>query len=161
MNLEKIAVATDFTENSLPALEAAFGLLSEVTDRLYLIHVVEVPATATPPMATMLPPIDQLYRAAEVRLAGLIPENWERDVDVETVVLSGSPATAISDFAREKKVDMIVVGTHGRKGLARVLMGSTAEILLREAPCQVLVVKPKSVAPHVAPKSEQEAKSPA
>ena len=58
-------------------------------------------------------------------------------------LLTGPPADTIADFAEEKGADMIIVGTHGRKGLARVFLGSTAESLLREAPCQVLVVKPK------------------
>ena len=59
----------------------------------------------------------------------------------EAAALEGKPAKMIADFAREKDADLIVVGTHGRTGLDRLLMGSTAEGLLREAPCQVLVVK--------------------
>lgn len=145
MDFKRIVVSTDFTENSLPALEAAFGLTSGATEKLYIVHVVEIPAVAAPPMASVVPPVDQLYKAAKERLDGLTPLNWQHDVVIETVVLTGAPSIAISDFAREKSADIIVVGTHGRKGLARVLMGSTAEALLREAPCQVLVVKPKTL----------------
>jgi nucleotide-binding universal stress UspA family protein len=151
MEFRRIVVSTDFTENSLPALEAAFGLASEMTVKLYIVHVVEIPAVAAPPMASVVPPVDQLYKAAKERLDGLVPENFKYDMAIETVVLTGTPAAAISEFAKDKDVDIIVVGTHGRKGLARVLMGSTAEALLREAPCQVLVVKPKAPSSDVHP----------
>jgi len=55
-------------------------------------------------------------------------------------------ARSIAQFAEEKEADLIVVGTHGRKGLSRMLMGSTAETLLRQAPCKVLVVKQATAA---------------
>ncbi len=147
MNLSCIVVATDFTENSLAALETAFSLAAEGSSRLHVVHVVEIPAVAGPPLASVVPPVDQLYKAAQERLDGLIPANWSDRLHLKTAVLTGTPSTAIADFALEKGADMIVVGTHGRKGLARVLMGSQAEALLREAPCQVLVVKPKVHAP--------------
>ncbi len=148
MNLSCIVVATDFTENSLAALETAYSLASESSARLYVVHVVEIPAVAGPPLASVVPPVDQLYTAAQERLGGLIPANLGDQIQLKTAVLTGTPSTAIADFALEKAADMILVGTHGRKGLARVLMGSQAEALLREAPCQVLVVKPKAPSPH-------------
>ena len=62
------------------------------------------------------------------------------------VLLEGDPASEIVDFARDASVDLIVMGTHGRTGLERLLMGSVAEKVMREAPCSVLVVKlPKGV----------------
>jgi len=76
------------------------------------------------------------------RLSALIPQNRPKDVAIECAVVTGTSATEIARFAKEKGADMIIVGTHGRTGLRRVLMGSTAESLLREAPCQVLVVRP-------------------
>lgn len=154
MNLSCIVVATDFTENSLPALETAYTLAAESSARLYVVHVVEIPVVAGPPLASVVPPVDQLYKASQERLDGLIPQNWSDHFHLKTAVLTGTPSTAIADFALEKSADMIIVGTHGRKGLARVLMGSQAEALLREAPCQVLVVKPKAPAPH--PEHEEE-----
>jgi nucleotide-binding universal stress UspA family protein len=62
------------------------------------------------------------------------------------VVLEGDPASEIVDYARDAGIDLIVMGTHGRSGLERLLMGSVAEKVMREAPCSVLVVKlPKGV----------------
>jgi nucleotide-binding universal stress UspA family protein len=62
------------------------------------------------------------------------------------ILLEGDPAAEIVDYAREASMDLIVMGTHGRTGLERLLMGSVAEKVMREAPCSVLVVKlPKGV----------------
>ena len=72
-------------------------------------------------------------QSATERLKNLIPTNREPIPEVETVVLEGLPAKAIAAFALEHSADMIVVGTHGCRGLARMLMGSTAETLLHEA----------------------------
>ena len=146
MNLKTIVVATDCSENSLPALKTAFQLTMETTATLFLVHVIEVPSVApaiAPAVAPVEPPIDRLRKEALKRLDTMIPENWERRINVETVILVGTPSREIAGFAREKDADMIIVSTHGRKGFSRILMGSTAEALLRDAPCQVLVVKPK------------------
>ncbi len=62
-------------------------------------------------------------------------------IHVRHVLLEGDPAAEIVDYAREANSDLIVMGTHGRTGLERLLMGSVAERVLREAPCSVLVVK--------------------
>jgi universal stress protein A len=61
--------------------------------------------------------------------------------DVEHVVLKGTPYEEISRFAEENKIDLIVIGTHGRTGLDRMLFGSTAEQVVRYAPCPVLTVR--------------------
>ena len=66
--------------------------------------------------------------------------------DVEHVVLKGTPYEEISRFAEANKIDLVVIGTHGRKGLDRMLFGSTAEQVVRHAPCPVLTVRlPKHV----------------
>lgn len=146
MNLTHIVVATDLSSNSLPALETAFSLTLETTAILHVVHVIEAPAVApalAPAIAPVETPIEQLKKQAARRLDALIPENWNDEIRVETAILVGPAAKEISEYARRKDADMIIVGTHGRKGLSRILMGSTAEALLRDAPCQVLVVKPK------------------
>jgi nucleotide-binding universal stress UspA family protein len=67
-------------------------------------------------------------------------------ISVQHVLLEGEPATEIVHYARDAGIDLIVMGTHGRTGLDRLLMGSVAEKVMREAPCSVLVVKlPKGI----------------
>lgn len=142
MKLNRIVVATDFSDVSLVALEAAFNLDLGSNATLYLLHVLEMTVGIDPTVGWIRPPNDDLYDEAMKQLCSLVPENSPKKMTIERHIVAGSPITEIARFAKEKDADLIVVGTHGRTGLARMLMGSTAEGLLREAPCQVLVVKP-------------------
>jgi len=141
MRIQRIVVGTDFSEVSLRAVETALSLDIEEDGTLYLLHVIEGPPSALPVGGRGRPGVTKAHRAAMEALRELVPGNWQKSAVIETSVTTGSPAAEIARFAREKGADMIVVGTHGRTGLARVLVGSTAESLLSNAPCQVLVVK--------------------
>jgi len=135
-----IIAAIDFSESSLLAMETALGLVPDQGGRLCLLHVLEVPR-GIDPIGVLQPSIEELEAEAYERLKELVPDNPQKDIQIERVVVRGSPAKTIAAQARERRADLIVVGTHGRSGLARMLLGSTAEALLRKAPCQVLVVK--------------------
>ncbi len=141
MNIKRIVAATDFSEASVVAVETALNLAIESKAILYLLHVLELPSGVDPMVGLLKPPLSEWRADTMQALEKLIPENWEEDRAVEKVILMGAPTKEIAQFAEEKAADMIVIGTHGRRGLARLLMGSTAEVLLRHAPCQVLVVK--------------------
>ncbi len=140
MKLEKVIAATDFSEASLPAIETAFNLLLGETGKLYLAHVLDLPS-GVDPMGSAGPSENEFRRDALEKLAGYIPENADSSLEIESVVLRGTPAKALAEFAQKSEADLIVVGTHGRSGLARLLLGSTTESLLRKAPCRVLVAK--------------------
>jgi len=151
MNFQTIVVATDFSESSLVALETAYDLALQGSHTVYLVHVMEPYLVTGDPTGMLHPSVEKTYREAQERLKGLIPEEWNDDranaLVVRSLVLPhSSPAQAITQVAADKDADLIVVGTHGRKGLTRMLMGSTAESLLRRSPCPVLVVKQKAVA---------------
>ena len=151
MNFQTIVVATDFSESSLEALETAYDLALQGGHTVYLVHVMEPYLVTGDPTAMLHPSVEKTYREARERLEGLIPEEWNDDransLVVRSLVLpNSSAAQAITQVAADKDADLIVVGTHGRKGLTRMLMGSTAESLLRRSPCPVLVVKHKAVA---------------
>lgn len=151
MNFPTIVVATDFSESSLVALETAYDLALQGSHTVYLVHVMEPYLVTGDPTGMLHPSVEKTYREAQERLKGLIPEEWNVDranaLVVRSLVLPHSlPAQAITQVATDKDADLIVVGTHGRKGLTRMLMGSTAEGLLRRSPCPVLVVKQKAVA---------------
>lgn len=144
MDLKKIVVATDFSDTSLGAVETALSLAQESGAALYLLHVVEGPVGIDPVVgSTLATSVEGMKEAALRHLQTLIPANLGQNLSIEKVVIEGKPSHAIAEFARRQGADMIVVGTHGRAGLTRMLLGSTAEHLLREAPCQVLVVKRK------------------
>ncbi len=145
MRYETIVIATDFSEASLPAVKTGFKLAQDSEAEVYLLHVFN-PPVGMDPMGTVEPSLDNLEEAAKSQLEGLVPEDTPEGVTVLPLVLRGMPTKTIAELAREKDADLIIVGTHGRTGLGRLFMGSTAEALLREAPCHVMVVKPRTTA---------------
>jgi len=128
---------TDFSEQSDYALRLACALARDHEARLVLLHV------AAPPMAVYggdmlvaVPP--ESHDEERQRLDRLsVPEG----VSAERRLVEGDPGTEILLAARQTGPDLIVMGTHGRTGLARILMGSVAERVVRKAPCPVLTVK--------------------
>ena len=145
MRYRIIVIATDFSEASLLAMETGFTLAQDSEAEVHLLHVLN-PPVGMDPMGTVTPSIPDLEEAAKSQLENLVPENTPEGVIIHPVLLRGSPPKAIATFARKKAADLIVVGTHGRTGLGRLFMGSTAEALLRQAPCHVMVVKPRTTA---------------
>jgi nucleotide-binding universal stress UspA family protein len=142
--------ATDFSDPSLPALEVAASEARRRGSPFRLLHVVDAGILAlagagggglpfmrgTP--STSLPAIDDLLIGAQSRLQEALTRFA---VDGEAIVESGSAAQAIVDLAALAPAELVVVGTHGRTGLSRLTLGSTAEAVIRSAPCSVLVVR--------------------
>ena len=85
---------------------------------------------------------EQLEDTAERELPKLAECEECAGLDLEELIVHGEAASEIVRVARERKVDLIVIASHGRTGLGRILFGSTAEAVVRHAPCPVLVVKP-------------------
>ena len=137
MDAKTILCPTDFSPPSIEALVQAASLARRFGGRLIIVHV-EKP----PPFYDDLPPVEEQLRYRDELLACLhevaVPE---RDVPFDHKLLVGDPAAAIVRLAKEEKVDLIVMGTHGRSGLSRALLGSVAEAVVRRAPCPVLMVK--------------------
>jgi nucleotide-binding universal stress UspA family protein len=138
MQAQKILFPTDFSHCSDAALPVATSLARDTGARLLIAHVEE------PPMAYgggemyygMPDPVTEDLRAMLLRV---VPPNPQ--VPYEHHLVVGDPAVAISDLAKSEGVDLIVMGTHGRTGLRRLLMGSVAEAIVRRAPCPVFVLK--------------------
>ena len=141
---------TDFSDPSLPALGTAGSEARRRGSRLQLLHVVDLgifalagtaggglpflPATPT----ISLPAIDDLVNAAQGRLQEAVSRFA---IDGEAIVKSGPAAQTIVDLAASAPAELVIVGTHGRTGLSRLTLGSTAEAVIRSAPCSVLVVR--------------------
>lgn len=138
MNAHKILFPTDFSVLARTALEMATSLAKQRGAKLMIVHVEE------PPIA---------YGGGELYYGVAEPDRQEikkmlsevlptdPDVGYEHRLLIGSPATSIVQLADSENVDMIVMPTHGRTGLMRLLMGSVAEEIVRKAKCPVLTVK--------------------
>ena len=140
----EIVVTTDFSDRSLRALPYATGLAELFDARLRLVYayepvprVTDVAWTGTSIEAMEKDDRDKATQSLEKIVSEQIPEN----IRAEAVVLDGKPVNAIIRYAEDENIDLIVMSTSGRTGLTHALMGSTAEALVRKAPCPVLTVK--------------------
>jgi len=134
----KILFPTDFSHTGDAALELATSLARERGATLMVVHVEEPPAAyggGEMYYGMPEPAIDDLQQM----LAEVVPAG--SDVAVEHRLITGDPASAIARLAEEEDVELIVMGTHGRTGLLRLLMGSVAEVVVRQASCPVLTYK--------------------
>ncbi len=144
IKFKRILVPIDFSECSLLGLDYAVALGQQFQAKLILLHVVE-PAVYQENYFGVNPPVGEanqdLLEAGRRRLAALAHRRAERSLDIETLVRIGRAHSEIPDTARAMGADMIVVGTHGFTGMEHLLMGSTAERVVRHAPCPVLTVR--------------------
>jgi nucleotide-binding universal stress UspA family protein len=148
MNIRSILLPTDFSECAESALPYAVQMARPAGARLICLHVVEplMPPVGYAPVAEPLPAVDiseQLQASAERELPKLAAREECAGLEVEELIGHGEAAAEIVRVARERDVDLIVISSHGRTGLGRMLFGSTAESVVRHAHCPVLVVKPK------------------
>lgn len=144
MKIEKILFATDFSEGSAVALPYAVDMAKQYGAKLYLVHVVYDITKATGwyvPHVAIGEIYDEIEKSARTEIEKLRVEEMKGLKDIEHVVLKGTPYEEIISFAEGNEIDLIVLGTHGRKGIDRVLFGSTAEQILRNASCPVLSVR--------------------
>lgn len=143
--LAKILVPVDFSSYSKEALSFAKELAALYGAGLQVLHTIEEPAYPyfyTP--GSSLSPVEQLEalrEKAEEALDELLAETPGPEVPAERFVATGRPASEIARFAEDRGSDMVVIATHGLTGLERLLVGSTAEQVVRLAPCPVFTVK--------------------
>jgi nucleotide-binding universal stress UspA family protein len=129
---------TDFSAPSAAAFQVACALARDYGARLVLLYV--KPPDIVYGDGFILPPDPEpVRRELFDKLKALGPA--DPALRVERVLLEGDPAAGIVEKARELPCDVIVMGTHGRTGVGRLLLGSVAEVVLRRAPCPVLTVK--------------------
>lgn len=145
MQIKKILVPTDFSENAEHALAAAAKLARPFGASLHLLHVVQLPLLAVNPEAPAVPVTfwQELREHARKRLAPVQKKLEAEGLKCESEVIEDIPGFAISAAAERTHADLIVMGTRGLTGLKHVLLGSVAERTVRAAPCPVLTVKPK------------------
>jgi nucleotide-binding universal stress UspA family protein len=141
-----ILVPIDFSDCSRRALEVARALARQPgPTHLVLVHAAFVPAELESLAERADPSIRELVaRQATEDLASILVELQDEGISAEFSTHSGSPDCIIEEIAAEKGVDLVVMGTHGRTGLAHVLLGSVAERVVRTAPCPVITVKASS-----------------
>lgn len=152
VTVHRILVATDFSGYSAEAVRYAVHFGKTLNADLYVLHVFE-PAYASPggALLSVLPDevhtwVKQLKDEDTRKLEATVEKLRGEIPNVKGIFKTGMPFVEVIRSAEEIPADMIVVGTHGRSGLAHVLMGSVAERVVRKASCPVLTVRPKAMA---------------
>jgi nucleotide-binding universal stress UspA family protein len=130
----------DFDANSPAALEFAGKIALETGARIFLLHIVPWTVAAVPIDASQV--LAELKQSATTRLQQLAKEKLDGRVANEIIVTVANNAGAeVVRVAREWKADVVIMVTHGRKGLSHVVLGSVAERVVRESPCPVLTLR--------------------
>ena len=146
MKFQHILVPVDFSEHSIAALKTAGVLAQQLNGTMTLLYVLpplvvmqgDLGPFAMPP--AIIPVEPERTEAIDTELKALsvhVPSG----VAMNTIVLESHPWPGICDTAKELNVDMIIIASHGYTGLKRMMLGSTAEQVVRHAHCPVLVVK--------------------
>jgi nucleotide-binding universal stress UspA family protein len=143
IKVRTVLVPTDFSDCSDAAVKYGYAVAEALGATLHLLHVVQVPSTM--PWATdgFAAPLGETITDWETRAQHRLVETVDEASPAPTVLrtLVGSPHSAIVGYAEQQRVDLIVLGTHGRGPLGHVLLGSVAERVIRAAPCPVLTVR--------------------
>ena len=140
----KILVPVDFSEFTTKAIQYGSEFAKTFDAELLLCHVLELPfypiaiglGSAPPPIIS-----DEVVPEIQKRLTALAEGLQESGVRATHAVVEGTPFVEIVQLARDRKIDLIIMPTHGRTGIAHMIIGSTAERVVRKAPCPVLVVR--------------------
>lgn len=140
-NMKHIVVPVDFSEPSVRAVRYAIGFAHRMNGRLTLLHAVQPIATATRVALDFERLNRQALHHARTELTELAAREINGAIPTSTRVVAGVPFDQITRVAKKIEADLIVIATHGRRGFKRALLGSTAENVVRHAPCPVLVVR--------------------
>lgn len=141
IKIKTVLCPIDYSKGSLAALEYALHFALKEAASLYLMHVIDVRyLEGYTPLEVARPDSETINRINE-ELGERVPGDVRKKIRVETIVTVGIPVLEIVNTAKEKGVDVIIMGTHGRTGIAHVIMGSVAENVVRRAHCPVLTVR--------------------
>ena len=146
IEIKRILLPTDFSPYSAAATKYACELVTTFDAELQLLHTLEVHLSSTPTfgMGLDLPRyVNESRAAAGKALTSVLDPQWAAGRRVVRAVVEGSPKVEIVRYARTHDIDLIVLATNGRSGLAHIIIGSVAEGVVRTAPCPVLTVRPE------------------
>lgn len=138
LSLSRLLVAADFSASSKAALRAAAALAKRLIGRVVLVHAAETSGSLQSGPLRVDEPSQKRYAQ---QFQKMISASRADEAVTDKVVSTGNPVEFILNQAKRRKADLIVVGTHGRRGMRRLMLGSVAEAVVRRASCPVFVVK--------------------
>jgi nucleotide-binding universal stress UspA family protein len=139
---KKILIPTDDSKNSRKAIKRGLELGKEIGAEVQSIYVVDTSSFVSLPETMMWENVKELLEEEGKKTLEYVKRAAKKvGIDVKTILDEGSPAEMIVDRASKEKIDLIIMGTAGRKGLDRFFIGSISERVLRQAHCSVMIVK--------------------
>ncbi|MBU0479601.1 MAG: universal stress protein [Proteobacteria bacterium] len=142
---KRIMIPVDFSENSPKLLQAGVDVAEKFQAELFIVFVVQSFEDYSGFFVPHMPIAqfeEEMLQSAEQKMDNFLHENLKTSLTCHRKVLKGDVAEELARYAAETKVAMIIMGTHGYKGLERVLFGSVAEKIVKTAPCPVLTINP-------------------
>jgi nucleotide-binding universal stress UspA family protein len=144
MQIKTILFPTDFSQGARAAMDHAVSLAKDYDAKLILLYVLQDISIAEwyiPTTLSVTDLVEDMQRSAKSEI-----DKWGSEVaaearDVEKLIVRGVPFVEIIKTAKDRNADLVVIGTHGRTGIDHMLFGSTAEKVVRKAPCPVLTVR--------------------
>lgn len=141
ITIKSILCPLDFSDASKNAFRYACEFARSMGSKIYLLHIVEPRPIAADMTLTYIPVEEDLEKAAREDIEPLAHEAREKGIDVQVDVVIGIPSEVILHQIVESDASMLIMGSHGKTGLSRLLMGSVAEGVVRKAKVPVLIVK--------------------
>ncbi|MBV5304099.1 MAG: universal stress protein [Chlorobium sp.] len=136
ITIKKIICPVDFSELSRKSLQYANEFARLSNGQVFLVGVIE-----NDPTITYSKGLEKERAEEEQKLLALIEEENMAGIVADYVIYEGFPEECILDYAKRQEADVIIMGSHGRRGLKRMILGSVAEHVIRRSPCPVLIVK--------------------
>lgn len=141
--IRRIIVPIDFQAHSAYQANVAMNMAKILNARVTFLHVLGQLSDISDFEPTTIKEVENnFFIHADKKMSDFIKKLNVGDVEVDGVVVSGNPADSIINFAKEKNADMIIIGTHGAKGIEKILLGSVAERVIKGADCLCLVFNP-------------------
>jgi len=147
VSFAKILVATDFSEASKQALACATSIAGANQGELFVVHAIPGDARLPVPLDPLPAGLDRPRSEAQQQMAELVSKKSPSGVPREGIVERGTVREVVMEMVQQKGIDLLVIGTHGRKGFKKLVLGSMAEELFRGSACPVLTVGPSSAPP--------------
>ncbi|MCF6156132.1 MAG: universal stress protein [Candidatus Brocadia sp.] len=143
INIKNILCPIDYSIYSEMALKYAIEFADKYQAKLYLMHVLDIRVydINDPDLYNVTLADTETVNKLRERLLKCVNEDTKGRISVEAIIIQGVPFSEIIKASKEYKIDLIVLGTHGRTGLSHAIMGSVAEKVVRKAPCPVLTIR--------------------